>query len=48
MLSLADVAAELADRLVDGTRIDVIDVITRPLPVFAILRILGLDDARAR
>ncbi len=43
---VADVAAELADRLVDGTRIDVIDVITRPLPVFAILRILGLDDAR--
>jgi len=41
------VAEELAESLVDGSTVDIIDAVTRPLPVFAILRILGLpEDAR--
>jgi len=43
---VADVAAELANGLVDGTTTDIIESVTRPLPVFAILRILGLPESR--
>jgi cytochrome P450 len=43
---VADVARELADALVDGATVDIIDAITRPLPIYAILRILGLGDER--
>jgi cytochrome P450 len=43
---VASVAAELADGLVDGTTTDIIESVTRPLPVFAILRILGLPESR--
>ncbi len=40
------VATELADRLVDGATVDIVEAVTRPLPVFAILRILGLPEDR--
>jgi cytochrome P450 len=40
------VAAELAAGLVDGSTVDIIETVTRPLPVFAILRILGLPESR--
>lgn len=40
------VAGQLADALVDGSTVDIIEAVTRPLPVFAILRILGLPESR--
>ena len=40
------VAAELVSGLRDGANVDMVDVLARPLPVYAIVRILGLDDAR--
>jgi len=40
------VAVELAAELTDGAAVDIIDVLARPLPVYAIVRILGLDDSR--
>jgi len=40
------VAAELAADLVDASTVDIIAALTRPLPVYAILRILGLGDDR--
>jgi cytochrome P450 len=40
------VAAELAEGLTDGQTVDIIDALARPLPVYAIVRILGLPDAR--
>lgn len=38
------VARELAESLPDGATVDVIEAVTRPLPIFAILKILGLGD----
>lgn len=47
MEPLVDLTArELADALPDGEVVDIIDVVTRPLPIFAIVRILGLPDER--
>ena len=43
---VADVAEELADGLPDGGPMDLIEVFTRPLPVWAISRVLGLPDER--
>ena len=43
---VADVAEELADRLPEGGPMDLIEVFTRPLPVWAISRVLGLPDDR--
>jgi cytochrome P450 len=43
---VADVAEELAARLPDGGPMDLIEVFTRPLPVWAISRVLGLPDDR--
>jgi cytochrome P450 len=43
---VANVAEELADRLPDGGPMDLIEVFTRPLPVWAISRVLGLPDHR--
>jgi cytochrome P450 len=40
------VAKELAEGLTDGVTVDIIDAVMRPLPVYAILRILGLGDDR--
>ncbi len=40
------VAAELVGGLADGATVDIIDALARPLPVYAIVRILGLPDAR--
>jgi cytochrome P450 len=40
------VAAELVTGLTDGATVDIVDVLARPLPVYAIVRILGLPDAR--
>ena len=40
------VARDLADSLIDGEHIDIIEKITRPLPIYAILRILGIGDER--
>lgn len=39
-------ARELAGALPDGEVVDIIDTVTRPLPIFAILRILGLPEER--
>lgn len=39
-------ARELAATLPDGEVVDIIDAVTRPLPIFAILRILGLPEER--
>jgi cytochrome P450 len=41
-----DVAHELVAALVDGESVDIVDALARPLPVFAIVRIFGLDDER--
>jgi cytochrome P450 len=43
---VAEVAEELAARLPDGGPMDLIEVFTRPLPVWAISRVLGLADER--
>jgi cytochrome P450 len=43
---IADVAEELAKGLPDGTAIDFIESYARPLPVWAISRVLGLPDDR--
>ena len=43
---VADVAEELAAGLPDGGPMDLIEVFTRPLPVWAISRVLGLPDER--
>jgi cytochrome P450 len=40
------VAVELVGALGDGVRVDIVDALARPLPVYAIVRILGLDDER--
>ncbi len=40
------VAAELVAALDDGANVDIVDALARPLPVYAIVRILGLDDER--
>ncbi len=40
------VAQDLAASLVDGSTVDIIDAVTRPLPIYAILRILGMGDER--
>lgn len=40
------VATELVIDLADGATVDIIDALARPLPVYAIVRILGLPDAR--
>ncbi len=39
-------ARELAAALPDDEVVDIVDAVTRPLPIFAILRILGLPDER--
>jgi cytochrome P450 len=39
-------ARELADALADGETVDIIAAVLRPLPIFAIARILGLPDSR--
>lgn len=39
-------ARELASALPDGEVVDIIEAVTRPLPIFAILRILGLPEER--
>ena len=41
-----DVSENLAAALPDNTVVDIIDTVTRPLPVWAILRILGLPEDR--
>jgi cytochrome P450 len=43
---IADVAEELANALPDGTTISFIEALARPLPVWAISRVLGLPDDR--
>ena len=43
---IADVAEELASSLPDGTTIGLIETFARPLPVWAISRVLGLPDDR--
>src|SRR3984957_3183281 len=43
---IADVAQELASALPDGTTIGLIETFARPLPVWAISRVLGLPDDR--
>lgn len=43
---VASVARELVAELRDGEQIDMVDALARPLPVWAIVRILGLDDER--
>ena len=43
---IADVAEELAGALPDGTAIGFIETFARPLPVWAISRVLGLPDDR--
>jgi cytochrome P450 len=43
---VASVADELAAALPDGQTVDIIEVFTRPLPVWAISRVLGLPDTR--
>jgi cytochrome P450 len=43
---VADVAEELASALPDGTTIGLIETFARPLPVWAISRVLGLPDDR--
>jgi cytochrome P450 len=43
---VADVAEELAASLPEGGPMDLIEVFTRPLPVWAISRVLGLPDDR--
>jgi cytochrome P450 len=40
------VAAELVAGLTDGATVDIVEELARPLPVYAIVRILGLDDSR--
>jgi cytochrome P450 len=40
------VAHELALALPDGGTVDIVAAVTRPLPIYAILRILGLSDDR--
>ena len=44
--SSRDVAEEIADGLPEGGPMDFIEVFTRPLPVWAISRVLGLPDER--
>jgi cytochrome P450 len=44
--AVAAVASELVAALDDGATVDIIEALARPLPVYAIVRILGLDDAR--
>lgn len=39
-------AQELADALPDGEVVDVIAAVTRPLPIWAVLRIFGMSDDR--
>ena len=39
-----EVANQIAGRLVDGETIDAVENITVPLPVWAIMRILGIED----
>jgi cytochrome P450 len=39
-------AAELVDALPDGAEVDLVETVARPLPIYAILRILGLSDDR--
>jgi cytochrome P450 len=39
-------AVELVDALPDGEVVDLVDTVARPLPIYAILRILGLSDDR--
>jgi cytochrome P450 len=47
MEPLVDRAArELTEALVDGEVVDIIAAVARPLPIFAIARILGLPDER--
>jgi cytochrome P450 len=43
---VADVADQLADSLPDGSTIELVEAFTRPLPVWAISRVLGLPDER--
>lgn len=43
---VASAAEELAAALPDGERVDVVAAVTRPLPVWAILRVLGLPEDR--
>ena len=43
---VADVAEEIANGLPEGGPMDFIEVFTRPLPVWAISRMLGLPDER--
>src|SRR6201982_1374614 len=43
---IADVAEELASALPDGTTIGFIEALARPLPVWAISRVLGMPDGR--
>jgi cytochrome P450 len=43
---VADVAEQLAAALPDATTIGVVETFTRPLPVWAISRVLGLPDER--
>jgi cytochrome P450 len=39
-------AVELVDALPDGAEVDLVETVARPLPIYAILRILGLSDDR--
>jgi cytochrome P450 len=43
---VADVAEQLAATLPDETTLDIVEAFTRPLPVWAISRVLGLPDDR--
>src|SRR4051812_21435455 len=43
---VADVAEQLAATLPDGETIGIVEAFTRPLPVWAISRVLGLPDDR--
>jgi cytochrome P450 len=40
------VAAELVGALPEGEQVDFVDALARPLPIYAILRILGLPESR--
>jgi cytochrome P450 len=44
--AVESVATELVTVLADGATVDIVDALARPLPVYAIVRILGLPDTR--
>jgi cytochrome P450 len=43
---IESVAAELVSALPTGEQVDLVDAVARPLPIYAILRILGLPESR--